>query len=311
MTFGTSFSFNSRDIDKIPGFENLCIEKELSVFKVSSVNNPSDSSLMFLKNVTEEAVEKLKGVSGCILLIPDGTDINKDIGKSNLLLPSKNPRMDYAIILNHILVLSQTVLDYRALDNGSVIGQNVYIGNNTRIEPHVFIDHNVVIGDQCIVKSGCKIRSNVKIGNHSILHENSVIGGQGFGVESDAENGMIIRLPHVGGVVIGDYVEIGATSNVASGTIDPTEIDDYVKTDDSVHIAHNCKIEKGVLLGAGAIICGSVVIGEYSWIGPNSTVADNKIIGRNSFVVLGAVVLRNVKDNEVVAGNPARQINMD
>jgi UDP-3-O-[3-hydroxymyristoyl] glucosamine N-acyltransferase len=302
-----SFSFNSLDINRIILLENLHINKEITISTVSSINNPENNSLMFIKRISEDVMKSIRSITGCIIFIPIGMSIDADFGINNLIIPSENPRMDFALVFKHILASLPADSDYITLANGSILGKDTVIGEKTVIEPQVFIDNNVSIGDRCVIMSGCKIRSNVAVGSDTILHDNCVIGGQGLGVERDLERDVNIMIPHIGGVAIGDSVELGALSTVASGTIDPTIIDNQVKTDRQVVISHNCRIGKGVLIGASAVFCGSVRVGDHCWIGPNATVIDNISIGKDAFIALGSVVLRNIKESEVVAGNPARQ----
>ena len=113
---------------------------------------------------------------------------------------------------------------------------------------------------------------------------------------------------HLGGVDIGENVEIGAVNSVVRGALGNTVIQDYVKTDNLVHIAHNCFIGKGSLLTACAEISGSVTLGKNVWLGPNCSLNNKISIGDKSFIGLGAVVTKNIPPNEVWAGNPARFI---
>jgi UDP-3-O-[3-hydroxymyristoyl] glucosamine N-acyltransferase len=113
-------------------------------------------------------------------------------------------------------------------------------------------------------------------------------------------------MPHVAGVYIGDHVVIGALNTVASGTIHPTVVEDYVKTDDHVHIAHNCHIGARTLITACAELSGSVVVGPDCWIGPNASVRDGVDIGAKAFVGIAANVVGPVSAGETVMGNPAR-----
>lgn len=128
------------------------------------------------------------------------------------------------------------------------------------------------------------------------------IGTLGFGLEGGE------RLPHLGGVRIGDDVEIGALCAIARGTLDDTVIGDRVRIDDHVFIAHNVQIGDDVTIIAGAEISGSVVIGAGAIISPQACICDHVRIGVGAHVGIGAVVLKDVSDHAVVVGNPARQI---
>ncbi len=278
------------------------------VYSASTINNPLDNTIIFTKKWDLMIEEQLSTVNESLIIIPKESIIrNKSILTKNYILFSENPRLEYAYLLTFILKTNKNFRKYHNVDHNVTIGDNVILGKDTIIEPYVFIDHNVIIGDKCIIKSGSRIMKNVIIGNDVVICDNSVIGGQGFGVERDGEK--TIRIPHIGGVIIGNNVEVGALNTIASGTIYPTIIEDYVKTSDQVHIAHNCKIKKSTLIAGCVNISGSTVIGEKSWIGPNSTIRNKLYIGNNSFIGMGAVVVKNVDDGFTVIGNPAKPIN--
>lgn len=135
----------------------------------------------------------------------------------------------------------------------------------------------------------------------------TVIGQQGFGLEPD-ESGRYQRIPHIGGVRIGDDVEIGALVAIARGTVDDTVIEDGVRIDDHVFLAHNVRVGEGSLLIAGAQVSGSATIGRGCWIGPQACIRDHVTIGDGAQIGIGAVVVRDVPPGIVVAGNPARML---
>ncbi len=136
---------------------------------------------------------------------------------------------------------------------------------------------------------------------------NCVIGSSGFGYERD-ENGIPVRMPHLGNVVIGENVEIGSNVCVDRAVIGSTVIGDNVKIDNLVHVAHGAKIGKNTLIVAGAVIGGSVDIGENCFIGMNASIKNKVKIGNNVTIGAGAVVLKDVPDGETWIGNPAKKL---
>jgi UDP-3-O-[3-hydroxymyristoyl] glucosamine N-acyltransferase len=174
-----------------------------------------------------------------------------------------------------------------------------------RVMPGSTIHRDAVIGAGTFVAPGVAIGPNVEIGRDCLILANAAIGFAGFGVfvGSDGRNR---HLPHVGGVVIGDEVEIGALNTVCAGTIHPTVVEDTVKTDAHVHIAHNCWVRRGAKLTAHAELSGSVEVGEDAWLGPNCSVIESRRIGAGALVGIAANVVKDVPDGAVVAGNPAR-----
>ncbi|MBK1813405.1 hypothetical protein JHL18_22540 [Clostridium sp. YIM B02505] len=306
------FFFNSYELMNIEHCYGK-ISKSINIYNVSTSSRPIDNSLIFISKIDKFSLMNMSFVKESIILISSVIkllfDENKiNIDKNNIVIIVEKPRLEYAKILNYILKREiKTLKPYEPSGEGYVMGQNVKIGQGTRIEPFVFIGHNCSIGERCIIKSGAKIRDNVVVGNDSIIKENSVIGDEGFGMERD-EKGVPFRIPHLGGVVLGNNVEVGALVSIAQGTIEPTVIEDDVKIDDCVFIAHNCRVGKGSYIIANSEISGSVNIGENTWIGPNTSIINGVSIGSNVTIGIGSVVLRNVQDNEVVAGNPADTI---
>lgn len=173
------------------------------------------------------------------------------------------------------------------ISSGVVIGAESSIGEETVIHPNVVVSNAVHIGSHCVIKSG------------------TVIGQTGFGIYKDEEE-LPQALPHVAGVVIGNHVELGALNTIASGAIHPTIIEDYVKTDDHVHIAHNCYVGTRSLLTACVELSGSVRLGTDCWLGPNSSIRDGIEIGDRAFIGIGSVVTKSFPPDVTAYGVPAR-----
>jgi UDP-3-O-[3-hydroxymyristoyl] glucosamine N-acyltransferase LpxD len=146
------------------------------------------------------------------------------------------------------------------------------------------------------------ISGKVIIGSDVYIKSGAVIGQKGFGFERD-DSGTPVLFPQLGGVRIGDRVEVGALSTIARGALGDTVVSDDVKLDDHVHIAHNVEIGPRCLVTAGAVVSGSVKIGSDVWIGPNATTTNAIEIGGGATISLGAVVARDVKPGKHVSGN--------
>ena len=147
----------------------------------------------------------------------------------------------------------------------------------------------------------------MKYGDNLIIHKKCTIGTQGFGFVRD-KNGKWIHIPHVGGIIIGDNVEIFPGTNVDRGTINNTIIGNDVKIDHMCHIGHNSIIGDNSIITANVTICGSAIIGKNVWIGVGSKILNKITIGDNVYIGLGAVIIKDVPNNAVVVGNPGRII---
>ncbi|CAM4405256.1 UDP-3-O-[3-hydroxymyristoyl] glucosamine N-acyltransferase [Acinetobacter dispersus] len=230
--------------------------------------------------------------SAFILSDMEGADLDK-----NGYIISDKPRLDFIRALDYLSKeIGFSSYNYSSEIHPSVqIGQNVVIERGCKIAEGVVIEHNVVI------------HAGTNIGKNSRIRSNSSIGSDGFGFERLAD-GTPLRFPHLGGVEIGENVEIGACTTVARGTLSNTQIEDYVKIDNLVHIAHNCLIKRGAFIIACAEISGGVIVGENAWVAPNSCTHQKVSIGNGALVGLGAVITKDVPANMVYAGNPAKKI---
>jgi len=252
--------------------------------------------LLFAEKMDERCVAAINNAADSGILVITVADFASAIAAPRAI--TSHPRSLYARIVRALFpdrfVMQSEAIHPTAriapsvqLSPGVVIGANCTIGEGTVLYPNVVLSNNVRIGAQCVIKSG------------------TVIGQPGFGIYQD-ENGMPQHFPHVAGVVIGDHVELGSLNTVVGGTIHPTLVEDYVKTDDHVHIAHNCRIGTRTLLTACAELSGSVRLGADCWIGPNSSVRDGIEIGERCFVGIGSVVTKSIPPDMLAYGVPAR-----
>lgn len=179
------------------------------------------------------------------------------------------------------------------ISEGTIFGGNTFIGKGVRIGRNVKVGNNVVLGDFTVV------------GNDVTIKSGSVIGEDGFGFERD-NDGSPLRFPHLGQVIISDYVEIGSNVTINRGALGATKIGKHVKIDDQVHVAHNVTIGDKTLITAGAVIGGSVTIGSGVWVGLNSTFHQKRIIRDNATIGMGANVFSDVSEGTTIAGFPSR-----
>lgn len=281
--------------------------KNYTVTGISSADKPANNTIIFSNKVTEATQQSLLTVRESLVLVPFGQSAALDAAtiSNNEVFECATPRLEYAILLN--LVLDDTAGQENRHGSNAFVSPKAVIGRNVIIEDFAYIDEGVTIGDNCIIKSGAKIYRRVTMGNNCIIGPNTVIGYQGFGIEKD-EEGNNIRIPHFGGVQMGNHVQIGALNTVVSGTINPTIVEDYVKTDDHVHIAHNVHVGKNCILTAGTIFSGGVRLYENCWLGPNTAVKQKTVIGKDALIGIGAVVLKDVPEGAVIVGNPGKPL---
>ncbi len=185
----------------------------------------------------------------------------------------------------HAIVQAQAVLgDNVRVGAGAYIGRHVKVGAGTIVFPHAALYERVVVGANCI------------------LHAGSVVGADGFGFTR--HEGRHKKIPQIGGVVVGDDVEIGANSCIDAGTMEPTRIGSGTKIDNLVQVGHNCVIGERVILCGGVCIAGSAVVENDVTLAGQSGVAGHITIGAGTTVAAGAGVISDVAPRSVVAGFP-------
>ena len=208
-----------------------------------------------------------------------------------------NPRLAYFLLHNALC----------DNDNYARPLYNTVIPKSAIISPLAYIaPYNVTIGENTIIEEFVSVKENTVIGEGSVIRAGTKIGGPGFEIKNDGNK--TITVTHIGGVIIGNNVEIQQNSNLDKAIYpwDDTVIGDHVRINSLVQIAHGDKIGRFTEIVAGASIQGRVQIGENVWIGPGSVIRNGITIGDNARVNMGAVVTLSVPAGASVSGNFAR-----
>jgi len=266
--------------------------------KFSDIVEAGRDSISFCKYRDGRGQKLLETTHAAVVVCPRGVVLpqREDI----LFVVVDNPRLCFAKLAT---AANPDKIKYE-IHKTALIGENCMIGR-VFIGAYVVIGDNVSVGDGSVIFPNVVISDNVIIGKGSVIKSHTTIGQKGFGFEFDKDR-IPFEIPHIGSVVIGDNVEIGAHNTIARGTLKNTIVSDYVKTDDHVHIAHNVTIGNRTVITACAEISGSVAIGDDCHLGPNCSIMNGISIGDHSLVGLGAVVLHPVPFGVIVAGNPAK-----
>jgi UDP-3-O-[3-hydroxymyristoyl] glucosamine N-acyltransferase len=189
---------------------------------------------------------------------------------------------------------------FSVIDKDTVIGENVFIGHGVKINP------GCVIGDNSVLYDNVVIYDNTIIGKNCIINAGTVIGSDGFGYHTIANEHH--KIPHIKSVIIGNDVEIGSACTIDRGSVQNTIIGDFCKFDNQVHIAHNVSIGKACLLAGGVFIGGSTQIEDYVTIAGKSDIGPHITLGAKSVIAARSCVLKSLPGSEMYAGNPARPI---
>ena len=227
---------------------------------------------------------------------------------TNLLIVD-NPRAAYAKVAQ---CLYPRVQPEPGIHPTAIIPPSCTIHESAQIDPNVVIEENVTIEAGVIVGANCFIGKDSQIGQNTliyplvslyhatiigercIIHSNTVIGSDGFG--QAFEEGAWIKIPQVGGTVIGNDVEIGASTSIDRGAIGDTVIEDGVKLDNQIQIAHNVWVGAHSVIAAGVGIAGSAKIGKNFMIGGHAVVAGHLEITNNVVITGMSTVTRSIKE---------------
>lgn len=291
------YTFKGDENIVVEGFSSLFNYKEKSITFISTLYKFEDYKKEFkdktirliLMDPSEKEYENFEN----ILIIPKPTNAFFSILKEFF---SKDDLIGQSAITNK----EEQYKKHSYISEDTQIGANVSIGRGCVIEA------DVIIGDNTTIHHNVVIRSGTKIGKNCIIRSGTVIGEDGFN-PSTKEDGTKELLKHFGGVVIEDNVHIGPNCNVHRGSIDDTLIETGVKINARVHIAHNCIIGENTVITMPTQINGSVRIGKNCHIAA-CTIRNQCTIGNNVVLGLGSVVVKDVADNLVMVGNPAREL---
>ena len=189
-----------------------------------------------------------------------------------------------------------------------VIEEDVEVGRATRIEPFCFLGRGCVVGSDCWLHPRVTLYPGAQLGHRVEVHAGSVIGGDGFGYVFGEDRHW--KFPQIGGVAIGDDVEIGCNTAIDRGSLEDTYVAEGVKIDNLVQVAHNVQIGEHSVIAAQTGISGSTVLGNrvsvggQAGIGDHCRIEDDANIGGQAGVVVGKTVRRG----QVVWGTPARSL---
>ena len=292
-------------------------EGDREVRRVAPLEDAGDADLSFVSNARSI---KLASVSqaACLLVPSDFVNetqrtiirIRDPRAAIARVIPKLHPHLDPPPGIHPTAVLGPGAVIGKGASIGPLVslGAGVHIGEGTVIGTGCVIGDYVHIGQHCVLHARVTLYHEVNVGHHVILHSGCVIGADGFGfvLSGDAYE----KFPQVGRVMIGDHVEIGANSCVDRAALGVTSIGEGAKLDNLVHIAHNCRIGRHVVIAAQTGLSGGVVVEDYAVIGGQVGIGDKARIESRAVLGSGSGVLTSkiVRAGQVMWGTPARPL---
>ncbi|MCY4138017.1 MAG: UDP-3-O-(3-hydroxymyristoyl)glucosamine N-acyltransferase [Rhodobacteraceae bacterium] len=255
----------------------------------------------------------------------------------------REPQLDFARLTHVFLPPRQVepgIHPTAVVDPTARVGNNVSIGPFTQIEADVEIGENSVFSGHCTlgpdtrigpgacIRSGVRIGPGVRTGSNFVCQSNTVIGADGFSYVTPSPDSIrnakatghvvppdpdvpIVKINSLGGIVIGDDVEIGANCTIDRATISRTVIGDGTKIDNLVHIAHNVQIGRNCLICGLVAMGGSVRLGDRVFLGGHVGVGDHVNVGSDVMVGGMSAVISHVPSGRIMMGNPAMKMNLN
>ena len=296
---------------------NSEISNEEIFFNIKTISNSSINDLSFFSNL--KYLNDLKNIKAKACLIEDKyieflpknckpiivkdpylalaliTNVfNEEIYKSNGVISKNSIVNSKSKIHNNV-----QINDFSLIHENTEIFENTYIGSNSNIGPNVVIKNNVVIHDNVSI-------SNATIMDNCIIQSGARIGGTGFGFEMKTKQ----KIFHRGDVFIGKDTSIGSNTTIDRAVFDTTTIGEFSNIDNLVQIAHNVIIGNFAVIAAQVGIAGSTIIGKNVTIGGQAGISGHLIIGDNVTIAAKSGVTKNIVDNKIVAGFPAKDIKL-
>lgn len=288
------------------------------IHRVAPLDNAADGELAFLSS-SRYKHHLQHTTASAVILSPDMADA---CPVAALLVD--NPHLAYARIAALLNPLdkpgpgihSAAIIDDTAHIAASasvaahcVIGANCHIGEHVVVGPACVLGDGVEIGDNGRLVANVTLCNRVRIGRNAIIHPGVVIGADGFGLAND--NGVWVKVPQLGTVVIGDDVEIGANTTIDRGALSDTIIGNGVKLDNQIQVAHNVSIGENTAIAGCVGIAGSARIGARCTIGGSAGVLGHLEIVDDVHITAMSLVTRSIDKPGVYSSGTPLQENRD
>jgi len=291
----------------------------IRVTGVAALSDAGPGDLAFIRS--ERFARRWKSASANAALVSRGLDIPGHDPHTRALLIV--PDADHALIrvIEHHTpapepptpgVHQTAIVDPDAeIDPSARIGPWCTIQAGARVGPHASIGPGVHVGERSLIGPGTVIHPRVTvmhgciIGAGCIIHSGVTIGADGFGYVPREDGMGVVKIPHVGGVVIEDGVEIGANTCVDRGKLGDTLVGAGTKIDNLCQIAHNCRIGRACIICGGVALAGSVTLGDGVVLGGRASAADNITIGAGARLAASSGATADIPPGETWIGIPA------
>ena len=278
---------------------------DTQISRVGSLALAQAGAIAFF-NDAKYKVQLSSTAASAVIIRPEYADLT-DLPK----IITDNP---YAYFAKVSALLNPSHTPVNGIHSSAVIHASAKLPANCSVGAHVVIEHNVTLGSNVIISAGCVIERNSSIADNTILEANvtikhgtqigknchlfsgCVIGNDGFGYAEEVNNNSRnwVKIPQVGCVVIHDFVDIGANTTIDRGAIDDTVIEEGVKLDNLIQVAHNCRIGAHTVIAGCVGIAGSAIIGKHCKIGGAAMILGHLTIVDGVTISPGSMIMRSI-----------------
>jgi len=276
-------------------------DPERVVTRVAPLDRATPDALAFCKYRGDALGEALSRTDAGLVLCADDGGLAALTEQQPTLLLVERPRLAFARVLAALFAppRPQGVHPTAVVDPSATVDPTAHVG------PMSVVGARCRVGACCVLHGHVHLYPDCRLGEDVELHAGVVLGADGFGYERNPE-GAWEKVPQLGGVVIGDRVEVGANSTIDRGALGDTVIGPGTKIDNHVYVAHNVRVGRDCILVGHVMVSGSSRVGDGTWLGPGTIMTNAIGVGAEVMTGVGTVVVRDVPDGAVVAGNPAR-----
>ena len=204
---------------------------------------------------------------------------------------------------------SASIADDARIDAQAQVGAFVSIGPRSTVGAGAIVGPGCVIGEDCVVGDGCELVANVtlvrrvRLGRRVLIHPGAVLGADGFGLAMEA--GRWLKVPQLGGVVVGDDCEIGANTTIDRGALEDTVLEQDVRLDNQIQVGHNVHIGAHTAMAGCSAVAGSARIGRYCLIGGGAGVLGHLELCDRVIVTAMTLVTHSIREpGEYSSGTP-------
>ena len=292
-------------VDRLGG--QLVGDADIDISGIAPLDVATATQITFLSNPKLRSQAAQTNAAALILSPADDKLIGAGFAGARIV--TDNPYAYFARVAQ-IFAAQRAIPATLGIHPTAVVDPSATIGSGVSIGPFVVIEADAIIADGAIIDAACfvgrgaqvgagthlharvTLHAECRIGQRGIVHSGAVIGADGFGFAND--KGVYVKIPQTGAVAIGDDVEIGANTTVDRGALSDTVIEDGVKLDNQVHIAHNVHIGAHTAMAGCVGVAGSAKIGKYCTFAGAAMVLGQLTIVDNVHVSCGSLVSRSI-----------------